>query len=357
MKMAATRIVLDEAVCSGEIPGAVAVAGASGRRCEPLVVGVRKYDGPAATADTRYDLASLTKVVATLPCVLRLLSDGELQLDDPVGRYIENAGWFQSPSLAEVPIRELLTHTSGRPSWRPLFAWTSDRLTALANALQTPLGQRGAVLYSDLGFIVLGAIVERVARQRLDAFAAQNVFGPLGMQATGYRPLPAAEPGAAPPVAATEDCGWRNQLLEGVVHDENAFRLDGVAGHAGLFGTAGDLATYAQAWLSWDRRLGREEVLRATTEQHVDSGAVRRGLGWLLKGQDSFAGARATAAGFGHTGFTGTSLWIEPGAQRFAVLLTNRVHPSRRRGAHMHALRRAFHDAVAQDLDDGEGAP
>ncbi len=351
MKMAATMTALHEAVGSGEVPGAVAIAGTRSRRCDPLVAGVRKYGGPATSEETRYDLASLTKVVATLPCVLRLISDGEIRLQDPVGRYVTSAGWFQSPSLAEVTIRELLTHSSGLPSWRPLFAWASDRLTALANVLQTPLGERGAVVYSDLGFIVLGAIVERVTRQRLDAFAEQQVFGPLGMRATGYLPGPAA------PVAATEDCGWRNQLLEGVVHDENAFRLDGVAGHAGLFGTAADLATYAQAWLSCDPRLGREEVLRESTAQHVATASVRRGLGWLLKGQDSFAGARATAAGFGHTGFTGTSLWIEPTEERFAVLLTNRVHPSRHRGAHMHALRRAFHDAVAQDLTDLEAPP
>lgn len=351
MKMAATMTVVHEAVRSGEIPGAVAVAGTRRRRCEALVAGVRKYGGPATTEDTLYDLASLTKVVATLPCVLRLVSDGEIRLEDPVGRYVTSAGWFQSPSLAEVTIREILTHSSGLPNWRPVFAWAGDRLTALANVLQTPLGERGAVVYSDLGFIVLGAIVERVTRLRLDAFAAQQVFGPLGMHATGYLPQPTA------PVAATEDCGWRNRLLEGVVHDENAFRFDGVAGHAGLFGTAADLATYAQAWLSWDPRLGREAVLRESTAQHVATASLRRGLGWLLKGQDSFAGAQATAAGFGHTGFTGTSLWIEPTAERFAVLLTNRVHPSRHRGAHMHALRRSFHDAVAQDLADLEAPP
>ena len=344
MKMAATRTVVHEAVRSGEIPGAVAVAGTHSRRGESLVAGVRKYGGPATTADTLYDLASLTKVVATLPCVLRLVSDGEVRLEDPVGRYVTSAGWFQSPSLADVTIRELLTHSSGLPNWRPVFAWAGDRLTALANVLQTPLGERGAVVYSDLGFIVLGAIVERVTRLRLDAFAAQQVFGPLGMHATGFLPQPMT------PVAATEDCGWRNQLLEGVVHDENAFRLDGVAGHAGLFGTAADLAVYAQAWLRWDARLGAESVLRESVREHARSSSARRGLGWLLRAADSFAGSRATDGGFGHTGFTGTSLWIEPGADRFSVLLSNRVHPSRRCGSRMHELRRAFHDAAAHDV-------
>ncbi len=309
------------------------------------MAGVRKYDGPLTTADTRYDLASLTKVVATLPCVLRLYSDGELSLDDVVSRFISSAGWFQNPSLGDVTIRELLTHTSGLPSWRPLFAWTSDRLTALANLLQTPLEQRGTHVYSDLGFILLGAIIERVSKLRLDAFAERYVFAPLKMDATGYLPPIDA------PIAATEDCGWRNKLLEGVVHDENAYRFDGVAGHAGVFGTASDLALYAQAWMSYDSRLGKESVLREATRVHAESDISRRGLGWLLRGQDSFAGTRASATGFGHTGFTGTSLWIEPDEDRFVVLLTNRVHPSRRCGAGIHALRRAFHDAAAADLE------
>jgi CubicO group peptidase (beta-lactamase class C family) len=349
--MELTRSVLAEAVQRGEVPGAVAAAGRTGRLLAPLAVGVRRYGGPATTVDTRYDLASLTKVVATLPCVLRLISDGAVALDDTVGRFVTSAGWFQSPSLADVTLRELLGHTSGLPNWRPIFAWTSDRLTALANVLQTPLGERGALVYSDLGFIVLGHIVERVSGQRLDRFAQQHVFAPLGMHATGFVP----EPGL--PFAATEDCGWRNQLLMGVVHDENAFRLDGVAGHAGLFSTAADLALYAQAWLRWDSRLGAESVLRESVREHAQSPSARRGLGWLLRSPDSFAGRSATDGGFGHTGFTGTSLWIEPEGDRFSVLLTNRVHPSRRCGSRMHELRRAFHDAAAMDVQRLHGEP
>lgn len=351
MTMDATTAVIGDAVRRGEVPGAVAALGTGSRLYPSVAAGVRKYGGADTTADTRYDLASLTKVVATLPCVLRLVSDGELTLESRVGRYITSAGWFQSPTLADTTVHELLTHTSGLPNWRPIFAWTSDRLTALANVLQTPIGQRGVIVYSDLGFIVLGAIVERITKLRLDVFAARQVFEPLGMHATGYAPLPPA------PVAATEDCGWRNQLLEGVVHDENAFRLDGVAGHAGLFGTALDLATYAQAWLALDPRLGKEAVLREAIRLQVENRGVRRGLGWLMRGEDSFAGTRATAQGFGHTGFTGTSLWIEPDEDRFAVLLTNRVHPSRHAGAQMHSLRRQFHDAAALDFLKNRGAP
>jgi CubicO group peptidase (beta-lactamase class C family) len=335
--------VLEDAVASGQTPGGVLAIGT--RTGAPTIAarGLRRDSGPETTPDTLYDLASLTKVIATLPCVVRLLSDGELRLDDTVGRFVTNAGWFQSPSLADVTVRELLSHTSGLPNWRPFFSMVSTRLTAVAAALQTPLGARGAIVYSDLGFIVLGHLVERISQQRLDGFARKTVFAPLGMSSTGFGPIRDV------PVAATEDCGWRNQLLEGVVHDENAFVMDGVAGHAGLFGTAADVSAYAQAWLNLDPRLGSESVLAATTAVHADDGKLRRGLGWAKKGADSFAGERATAVGYGHTGYTGCSLWIEPEAGWSAVLLTNRVHPTRKRGDRILHVRRAFHDAVSDD--------
>ncbi len=337
--------VISGAVASGEVPGAVGIFGTRDSVSAPLVGGVRRTGGPATTAETHYDLASLSKVVSTLPCLLRLVSDGEVRLDHTVRHFISNAGWFQSPSLGEVTLCDLLTHTSGLPAWSPLYSRSSQRRTLLAAALQTELRQPGALVYSDLGFIVLGAIIERVTRLRQDAFAAEVVFGPLGMTSTAYGPTRVGTP-----VAATEDCGWRNEVLEGVVHDENCFALDGVSGHAGLFSTAADLARYAQAWLTLDERLGREEVLVTARQTQVQADGLRRGYGWLLKGEDSFGGPRATVEGFGHTGFTGTSLWIEPGDDWFAVLLTNRVHPVRTGGPHMHAIRRDFHEAVAAAL-------
>jgi CubicO group peptidase (beta-lactamase class C family) len=333
--------ILDEAVHTQQLPGAVAIFGSRTSRSDVVCAGVEQLGGAPVTAQTRYDLASLTKVVSTLPCVLRLCADGALSLDDRVSRFVSNAGWFQTPSLGNTTIRELLTHTSGLAAWRPVYADTSDRLTALGNVLQSAIGERGAIVYSDLGFITLGAIIERVTGVRQDVYARQAVFEPLGMHSTGYGPVTGA-------VAATEDCGWRNTLLRGVVHDENAYRLDGVAGHAGLFGTAADLASYAHAWLALDARLGAAPLLAESRREHVADGQRRRGLGWLLRGDDSFSGAHSTLEGHGHTGFTGTSLWIEPEADWFAVLLSNRVHPSRAGGPGMHGVRRAFHDAVAQ---------
>lgn len=303
-----------------------------------------REDGPPVTANTRYDLASLTKVVATLPSILRLVSEGELALDDEVGRYFSNAGWFQTPSLANATVRRLLSHTSGLPAWRPLFAQLSDRRTALAAVLQTPLEQPEEVVYSDLGFMLLGALVERVAGERLDRFAEQQVYTPLGMNDTSFGPLTGV------PVAATEECGWRGRLLEGEVHDENATVWEGVAGHAGLFGTAADLARYCRAWLELDERLGREEILvEATNEQARGEDGTRRGLGWMLAVDGCFAGRGAR--GYGHTGFTGTSLWLDPAAESFAVLLTNRVHPHRSRRTGIAELRVAFHEALRESVE------
>jgi CubicO group peptidase (beta-lactamase class C family) len=342
----AARRLLDLAVADGVTPGAVLhVVGRDGADAH-LVAGRRREGGPAVTADTRYDLASLTKVVATLPSVLRLVDAGEVALDDPVGRFFSSAGWFQSPSLADATVRALLAHVAGLPAWRPLFAEVCTRRTALAAVLHSPVAAPGAVVYSDLGFMLLGAIVERVAHERLDAFARREVFEPLGMSATRYGPLTGL------PVAATEDCGWRDRTLEGEVHDENAVVWDGVAGHAGLFGTAADLARYARAWLGSDPRLGAEGLLaEATREQARTSDGASRGLGWALAPVPGTAAAEegfmgVGASGFGHTGFTGTSLWIDPRAGRAVVLLTNRVHPRRGSPAAIQRLRRAVHAAV-----------
>lgn len=337
----AAKKILEQVIEKRDIPSAVAIVGTAKERYTVAVCGVRRYGNEAVTLDTRYDLASLSKVVSTLPCILRLVSDGEISFDDTVGKFISNAGWFQTPSLTDVTIGQLLTHSSGLPAWKTLFALVSTRQTAIANVLQTELiHSKGTIIYSDLGFITLGAIIERISKLRQDEFAKRYIFEPLGMTETFYGPLKNV------PVAATEDCGWRNKVLEGIVHDENAFVMEGVAGHAGLFGTANDIASYAQAWLKLDSRLGNEDVLNETIKEHITDGKLRRGLGWLLKSEDSFAGKFATTKGYGHTGFTGTSIWIEPEQDWFAVLLTNRVHPTRNHGEHMHQIRQAFHEAL-----------
>jgi serine-type D-Ala-D-Ala carboxypeptidase len=353
----AVRALLDRAVTHGVTPGAVVALVDGGGHPEVHHAGRRRDGGGVVTPDTRYDLASLTKVVATLPSVLNLVAAGEIALDDTVGRFFSNAGWFQSPSLADTTVRSLLAHTAGLPAWRPLFAQLGDRRTALAAVLQSPVERPGEVVYSDLGFMLLGAIVERVAHERLDAFARREVFEPLGMTATGFGPLTGV------PVAATEDCGWRDRVLEGEVHDENAVVWDGVAGHAGLFGTAADVARYARAWLGADGRLGPAEVLaEATREQARSPDGALRGLGWALApvpgtvaAAEGFMGVGAR--GFGHTGFTGTSLWIDPHDGIAVVLLTNRVHPRRGSPAAIQRLRRDVHAAVRAAFAPTEETP
>ena len=346
-RYAAARHILEEAVTRGDIPSAIAIAG---NRCDQQLItatGVRHYASetevtPLVTRETVYDLASLTKVVATLPAILKLIDAHEIALGDPVKRFFSNAGWFQQPTIADATVQQLLTHTSGFPAWKPLFALVSTRETAVANVLQTALEHPpGHYAYSDLGFMLLGALIERVSGARQDVFVTREVLEPLGMHNTRFGPV------LGIPVAATEDCGWRNRLLEGEVHDENAFVMTGIAGHAGLFGTADDLARYAQAWLTFDARLASEHLLRQAVSEHLEQHGNRRALGWALNGKEVSAGRAASQRAFGHTGFTGTSLWCDPEQGWFAVLLTNRVHPSRTRGQGIQALRAAFHDAVA----------
>jgi CubicO group peptidase (beta-lactamase class C family) len=338
----AARDALDDAVRAGSVPGGVvAVATARGPR-GVHVCGVRREAGLEVTTETRYDLASLTKVIATLPSLLRLVTDGVIALEDRLGRFFSNAGWFQTPSLGDVTLRQLATHTAGLDPWWPLFARVSTRQTALAAVLQARVVGPGSVAYSDVSFMLLGAVVERVTGRRLDEVARDLVFEPLGMTATSFGPLTGV------PVAATEDCGWRGRLLEGEVHDENASVWDGVAGHAGVFGTAEDVARYAAAWLRRDERLGDASLLaEAIALQAEGADGVRRGLGWLLSGPRAFTQG---LPGYGHTGFTGTSLWIDPIAGVASVLLTNRVHPHRSRGAGIVALRRTLHAAVHEAL-------
>lgn len=328
-----------------DIPGIVAVAGNTKTVETIATAGVRKLGGNAISRDTFFDLASLTKVLSTLPAILKLISLGEVRIDDKLGRFFSNAGWFQTPSLADVTVKQLLTHSSGLPAWRPIFATVSQRQTALANVLQSSLEHSpGSYVYSDLGFMLLGAVIERVSGQRQDVFVQEHLYNPLGLATLQYGPL------IDVPVAATEDCGWRNMLLEGVVHDENAYGMEGVAGHAGLFGTAAAIARFAQMYLQQDTGLGDPDLLNLAICEQVTTSDTRRGLGWQLKSPSSCAGEYASDQSFGHTGFTGTSLWIDPEQGWFAVLLSNRVHPTRTRGVHLHQLRCTFHDAVATEF-------
>jgi CubicO group peptidase (beta-lactamase class C family) len=282
---------------------------------------------------TIYDLASLTKVVGLTTLVMRAVADGRLDLDAPVARYLPG---FH----LEVTIRHLLTHSSGLPGWRPLYQETGTRREAMALADSTPLESApgSTFVYSDLGTIVLTQVIERLLGARIDSLFAARVAGPLQLHDTRYLPPAAWRPRIAP----TEDDPWRGRVLRGEVHDENAARLDGVSGHAGLFGSARDLVRFGD-WLveqetaesgpppspfSLFSLLPAALVRNFTTPQDLPPGSSRA-LGWDTPSEGSSGGSHLSPGSFGHTGFTGTSIWIDPGRRLVIVLLSNRVHPTR----------------------------
>lgn len=361
--------VLQQAVAQGDVPAVVAavgkraghvLVGAHGVTCLPAYLPAQSEPGDfVVQADTRFDVASLTKVVATLSSLTRLEQAGWLSFDDSIRRFFASAGWFHTPSLGDATIADLLSHQSGLPAWRALFAVTNQRDTVFANVLQSALETPGQLVYSDLGMILAGAIVEVVTGMRQDAFAGQ-LFAELGMENTEYLPLMNSLQARAN-IAATEYSGWRRQLMWGDVHDENAWTLGGVAGHAGLFSTAADLAIYARAWLNLDERLGRPDLLKTCTQTVIEQDGKRQSYGWHLKHHGDnyvFAGEAASETGYGHTGFTGTSMWLEPEQDWFAVLLTNRIHPSRFASIQpavakdISQLRSQFHAQAAKALRD-----
>ncbi|WP_392668193.1 serine hydrolase domain-containing protein [Streptomyces sp. LN785] len=331
------------AVAEGVVPGAVLITGRGAHGPVSTAAFGTTAEGPAGrpvTADTVFDLASLTKVVATTPAVLRLADTGALRLDDPVRRHLPG---FAGAGKNEVTVRHLLSHSSGLPPHRDFWQLPGGPADRLAAVLAEPLEQLpGTVVrYSDLGFILLGEIVAAVSGQPLDAAVQELVLDPLGLGDTRY--LPPADLRAV--IAATE-APPGGEPKQGVVHDENAESLGGVAGHAGLFGTAPDLAHYLRAcWLSEDSPLSPRSRSEALTLQTAGLDGAR-GLGWTLPGDvwDHMSPSWPTT-GAGHTGFTGTSLALDPVSGIWVVLLTNAVHYGR--GARAKELRRVVHAAVA----------
>jgi len=303
-------------------PGGVIAVGERGRVM--LLAAVGHYgidDSRPVTPETVYDLASLTKVIGLTTACMMLVAERKLDLDAPVQRYVPA---FQGGGRERVTIRHLLTHSSGLPAWRPLYTEATTRATAFALADTTPLASEpGRVMvYSDLGAIVLTQAVEAITGERLDQFLDRRLFGPLGMASTRFLPPPEWRDRIAPTERSQD-----GTIIRGTVHDENAWKLGGVSGHAGLFSTAPDLATFA-GWLlrAWQRdSLG---VRGFTQRQGIPPGSSRA-LGWDTPSANSSAGTKLGSKAFGHTGFTGTSIWLDPDRELFIILLTNRVHPTR----------------------------
>lgn len=298
--------------------------------------------------DTLFDLASISKVF-TATAAMMLVERGYMRLDDPVYMYLSHPN-LALPDKRNIRIRHLLTHTSGLPSWLPVYRQGDTRAVYLDSiAKATMSAQPGTTyIYSDLGAILLGLLVEAVSGQTLDVFLQENLFDPLGMTNTMYNPGPEWTDRSA----ATEiDGTWRRRLIVGEVHDENAAGLGGVAGHAGLFSTARDLAKFGQMFLnlgSYDgvNILSPNTVL-LMSQNHTLGLGVRRGLGFDMKSQAlSSAGDLLSGATYGHLGFTGTSIWIDPANQLVTILLTNRVHPTRDANG-LTQIRPKFHNPVA----------
>jgi CubicO group peptidase (beta-lactamase class C family) len=339
------RDVLDRALADSAFPGGVAVIGSRDGILASYGVGVLDRAIPVRPdEETIWDLASLTKVVALTSAMIVLVDEGRIDLDAPVQRYLPE---WSGGGKERVTVRHLLTHSSGLPAWRPLYKEAVGPQDAAALVLATPLdtvpGAR--MVYSDLGIVLAGTIVERIAGQPLDAFVRERVFEPLGMTSTMYRP----DSSLLARIAPTEFDPWRQRQPRGEVHDENAFALGGVAGHAGLFGTARDLARLARAYLNGGTldgaRFARPETLARFTARQ-DPALSHRAIGWETPTGSNSAGHLLSPSAFGHTGFTGTSIWIDPERDLFVVLLTNRVNPTRQ-NLRISRVRVALADAVA----------
>lgn len=320
--------VLQQAIRDSAFPGAVALVGSRAGILAQSAVGTLDAADPSVPNErTLWDLASLTKVVGMTSGVLRLVQDGQVDLDAPVQRYLPE---WTGPGKEKVTVRHLLSHSSGLPSWRPLYKEATSPAQALALVFATPLdtvpGAR--MVYSDLGAILAGQVVTRVSGTPFNEFVTRMVFRPLGMRETAWRPAASLRARIAP----TEVDPWRQRHLRGEVHDENAFALGGISAHAGLFSSAADLSRLARMYLNHGRLDGVQVLDSATIARFTsrpDSPLSNRALGWEKPNGSNSAGRRMSAAAFGHTGFTGTSFWVDPANDVFVILLTNRVNPTR----------------------------
>ena len=316
--------IMNAAIARGTIPGGVVLIGHNGKVVYRKAYGMRSLEPvrEAMTVDTIFDLASLTKCIATAPSVMKLVQEGKVRLNDPVAAYLPE---FEKNGKRDITVRELLTHFSGLAEDLDLkTAWKGRDAAYQMVMEQKPVIPPGSrFLYSDINFETLGFLVEKVSGMSLDEYAEKNIFVPLKMNNTRFLP-----PAAWIPRIAPTEYDESHHMLRGVVHDPTARRMGGVAGHAGVFSTADDLAKYAQELLSGFHVLTPLTVEKMTTPQQPPTSTTLRGLGWDIDSPYSSARGEFFPAGsFGHTGFTGTSIWIDPVTQSYVILLTNAVHP------------------------------
>lgn len=336
--------ILTAGVRDSAFPGAVAVVGTHRGAVITATAGSIDWaPSPEPTLSTLWDVASLTKVIGLTSAMMLLVERGQLDLDAPVQRYVRE---FSSRGKEAVTVRHLLTHSSGLPAWRPLYKEAEGPAEALALAIATPLDTIPGIrmVYSDLGAIILGEVVARVSGQALETFLRNQVFAPLGMRETMFRPPVSLRERIAP----TEVDPWRQRHLRGEVHDENAYALGGVSSHAGLFSTAADLVLLARMYLNRGVLDGNRFLATATIDTFTavqNSAMSHRALGWETPNGSNSAGRLMSPLSFGHTGFTGTSFWVDRQRGVFVILLSNRVNPTREHRG-ITAVRTAVADAA-----------
>lgn len=350
--------IVNDAVAQHELPGAVVVIGHDGHVIFHRAYGERSLvpTRETMTEDTIFDMASLTKDLVTATAVMQLYEQGKIRIDDPVAHYIPE---FGANGKQDITIRQCLTHYSGLAPDLDLTGPWHGRQEGLRRIFESaPIAPAGVIFrYSDENFITLGALVERVSGLPLEVYAQRNITVPLGMKDSGYLPPADKHDRIAPTqyVDAEDNLSDHGTMLRGTVHDPTARRMEGVAGHAGFFSTAADVSLYAQALL--DRLAGRPSsfplnqltLAKMTEPEQPATGTSLRGFGWDI--DSPFSSNRGTlfpVGSFGHTGFTGTSLWIDPQSDSYVIILTNAVHPDGH--GHTVALRSRIADAAAQAI-------
>ncbi len=353
---------------AADFPSAVYLVAENGLRvfADALGDAVREPESHPATLGTIYDLASLTKPLITGLLCARMVEAGELKLDKSVADYLTE---FNQPDKSSITIRQLLTHTAGLPAWRPLYLLAHSKdavLSAIsAETLQYKTGER--VVYSDLGFIVLGFLLQRLSGQTLDELARTHIFSPLDLRQTFFNPAVAARTGVAAcetgnayerdmcerDFTGSSYSGWRNELIWGEVHDGNAHFLGGFAGHAGLFSNAKETLQLANQFIGSKSQLLSPETCELFRQNMTEGRNEARSFAWQLAAtKDSTAGPALPPDAFGHTGFTGTSCWVDAAHQRVFILLTNRTHKRALPFANINSVRREFHTLAVKALSN-----
>jgi CubicO group peptidase (beta-lactamase class C family) len=341
--------VLEQAIAARAFPSASVAITYAGQLVVLKAFGRLTYeaDSPLITTGTIFDLASVSKVVATTTMAMILYERGLLDLDAPVIGVIPEFA-SQDVRRTEITFRMLLAHSSGLPAHEKLYLHARNKQELLRAALQVPLiaDPGTSAEYSDIGFIVVGLALERIAEDTLDVFCKREIFGPLGMSHTSFNP-PSTLRSSIPPTA--DDRIFRKRVIQGEVYDENASVMGGIAPHAGVFSTAAEVARFALAMLSGAPLARPETIATFTTKQNSPSG-ISRALGWDTPSAPSQSGKYFSPSSFGHLGYTGTSLWIDPERQLSITLLTNRTWPNCANQA-IKEIRPRFHDALMEAME------